>query len=57
MGGHWGVVYLAVGRQDVTLQHEALTMRFCWAFVLVGSCSEADYLERNSAMDDSIGGS
>ena len=24
---------------------------------VVGSCSEASYLERNSAMDDSIGGS
>ena len=24
---------------------------------LVGSCSEANYLKRNSAMDDSIGGS
>ena len=27
------------------------------ALQLVGSCSEADYLKRNSAMDDSIGGS
>ena len=25
--------------------------------MFVGSCSEANYLERNSAMDDSIGGS
>ena len=25
--------------------------------LIVGSCSEADYLKRNSAMDDSIGGS
>ena len=24
---------------------------------IVGSCSEASYLKRNSAMDDSIGGS
>ena len=39
MGGHWDVLYLAVGRQDVTLHHESLTMRFCWAFVIVGSCS------------------
>ena len=33
------MLYLAVGRQDVTLHHESLTMRFCWAFVIVGSCS------------------
>ena len=34
----------------------------CWWILLlaesiVGSCSEASYLKRNSAMDDSIGGS
>ena len=28
-----------------------------FAVRLVGSCSEANYLKRNSAMDDSIGGS
>ena len=42
---------------DMTYVMNMMYMTCTSAGRLVGSCSEAHYLKRNSAMDDSIGGS
>ena len=51
------------GCDSVSLELQILRVRLLGWWILrladpiVGSCSEASYLKRNSAMDDSIGGS
>ena len=52
------VIYcLLLGLWNAALQHQPCILLWLFGFVFVGSCSEANYLERNYAMDDSIGGS
>ena len=64
----WGTFYLSDEKSKKPMQHNfnpfLLVSDACMHMlcifcdqVFIGSCSQANYLLRNSAMDDSIGGS